>query len=115
MSGELLLRWREADDRSGHWRTLQAVDGQNLGFFETGRYLVVKPFAGAQFYIDDEPLPDDRMDRECWLWEPGFYAGEVTAELAGADGACLATYLLDVAPDLRKLGREVFATMVGEL
>jgi hypothetical protein len=39
----------------------------------------------------------------------------VTAELTGLDGGTLATYLLDVAPDPRKLRREVFATMLRDL
>ena len=51
----------------------------------------------------------------CWLWEPGFYAGEVTAELLDEAGHQSALYLLDVAPDASKLGRDVFQTMLDDL
>ena len=46
---------------------------------------------------------------------PRFFAGEVTAELVSADGTESVLFLLDVAPDANKLGRESFAQMVDEL
>ena len=46
---------------------------------------------------------------------PGFYAGQVRAELLGPDDRVRATYLLDVSPHRDKLGREVFQDMVDQI
>jgi hypothetical protein len=115
MSTELQVRWRDADDPCGLWSALLPLDGENGGFFERGRYLLAKPSAGTAFYIDDERIPDHADNCDCWDWAPGFFAGEVTAELTAPDGATLATYLLDVAPDPSKLGRDVFRMMIHDL
>jgi len=48
-------------------------------------------------------------------WEPGFYAGEVTAELVSASGRTIERYLLDVSPSKAKLGRELFRSMINEI
>jgi len=112
---DIVILWRVADDLSASWIPLSSANAQNTGFLETRRYLVSKPFETAQFYIDDEALSDDLANRACWIWEPGFFAGEVTAELTNADGKAIATYLLDVAPDPSKLGREVFFSMLRDL
>ena len=114
MSG-VLVRWKDADDSPGSWLPLHPVEAQNTGFFEARRYVLSKPSENARLYIDDEPLSDDPANRDCWLWEPGFFAGEVTAELTDANGDTIATYLLDVAPDPSKLGREVFSAMLRDL
>jgi hypothetical protein len=68
-----------------------------------------------EFIVDDEPLQPDRKNNTCWSWQPGFYAGEVTAVLVHPHGEVVALYLLDVAPDPAKLGRDVFRQMVDEL
>jgi hypothetical protein len=49
------------------------------------------------------------------MWKPGFYAGEVTAELSHAGDAAGFVWLLDVSPDPNKLGRDTFKEMVDEL
>ena len=46
---------------------------------------------------------------------PGFYAGQVRAELIGPDGRVRAIYLLDVSPDPDKLGRDLFQDMLDQI
>jgi hypothetical protein len=115
MSEALRIQWRDAVDSSGPWRTLHRFDVPNEGFVEARRYLLSKPVPNVAFHVDDEPLSDDTENQNCWSWAPGFYAGEVTAELTAPDGSALGTFLLDVAPDPAKLGRDVFAAMLRDL
>jgi hypothetical protein len=87
------------------------------GFRERGRYrFVPPPIEGAVLYVDEAPLElVDHVGRACWLWEPGFFAGQVVAELVGRSGKLLAEYRFDVAPDDSKLGADVFGQMLDEL
>ena len=62
--------------------------------------------------MDDEPIAGDARG---WVWTPGFYAGEVTAQLIDEAGRTVAEYLLDVAPDDRKLGRDRFRELLSEV
>ncbi len=96
---------------------LEPAPSSNPGFRERCRAVIAKPAGGEwTFRVDDEPLGSDRIDGESvWVWEPGFFSGEVTAELVGSDGRVHATYLLDVSPDPGKLGRERFEDMVDEI
>lgn len=92
-------------------------DQTTEGFSELGTYQIHVPpeLPSAGFLVDEERLPEELIDgRRCWVWRPGFYAGQVRAELRSADQA-LASYILDVSPDPAKLGRERFAAMVEEL
>jgi len=109
------IRWRLDSDALNDWRVLHPAPAENLGFAETRHYLFQKPQADCSLYVDDEPLPDHPSKPSCWVWEPRFFAGEVTAEIVMADGTNPILFLLDVAPDVNKLGREVFAQMVNEL
>ena len=85
----------------------------NGGFHELSEARIHVPETGSwTFRVDDEPLD---VDHGTWVWRPGFYAGEVTAELVAADGATVATYLLDVAPDDRNMGRERFQDLLDEI
>ena len=82
------------------------------GFRERGKYRIRKQAEGDRLLIDDEAVETD--DGE-WLWMPGFYAGQVRAELLGPDDRVRATYLLDVSPHPDKLGRNVFQDMVNQI
>jgi hypothetical protein len=93
---------------------LEAPD-QNDGFTENGCYLFRKPAGQWAFHVDDEPLQDDAARPSCWVWKPGFYAGEVTAELTSSEGRRAALFLLDVSPDASKLGRDEIEAMVRDL
>jgi hypothetical protein len=109
------LPWRAHGESSDQWSALRLAPAENRGFVETQRYVFEKPGAGWSLHVDDEPLADDPEDHCCWMWEPGFFAGEVTAELLDRDGKRAGLFLLDVAPDPSKIGREIFARMVGDL
>ena len=108
------LRWRDDGVEGGAWSTLFPAPAENLGFIEGRNYAFEKPPTGGSFFIDDEPLQGN-PDGSCWRWEPGFFAGEVTAALIALDGSTSALFLLDVAPDPTKLGRDVFRQMIDEL
>lgn len=110
-----LLRWRAEGVTEDEWLALRLAPEENRGFFEARRYLFEKPDTGWSLHVDDEPLRDDTTESSRWAWEPGFFAGEVTAELVRPDGTRAALYLLDVAPDPSKVGRDIFAGMIDEL
>ncbi len=109
------VRWCSVGGTLSDWRTLHSAPAENHGFSEAEHYLFQPPCAGCSLYVDDEPLPVYPANPSCWIWEPRFFAGEVTAELVGANGTGSVLFLLDVAPDASKMGREVFSRMVDEL
>lgn len=89
-----------------------AVGAASVGFMElrTYRFGVL---ADCDFYIDDVRLETIVHEGELfWSWTPGFFAGEVVAELVDLQGRLKASYRLDVAPDPAKLGSESFAEML---
>jgi hypothetical protein len=110
-----IVCWRSCDPVGTGWRELGPLPADNTGFHESRSYEFLKPELGWSFLVDDEPLSDSPSARDAWTWEPGFFAGEVTAELIRPDGSPAARYLLDVSPDPAKLGREVFSSMVAQL
>ena len=71
------------------------------GFRELGKYCIRKPVGTDRLLIDDEAVETDNGE---WVWSPGFYAGQVRAEMLGPDGRVRATYLLDVSPNPDKFG-----------
>lgn len=84
----------------------------SVGFREGTRYGIRKPTASDRFLIDDQDLESTAGH---WVWEPGFYAGLVHAELLSDDDRVRATYLLDVSPHPDKLGRDSFQVMLDEI
>lgn len=92
----------------------------NGGFSERGETVFIA-FApkdrGLRLFVDDERLEagETADGAVCWKWAPGFFAGEVRARLADANGKTLETYRLDVGPDPAKLGTEVFRRMVEDI
>ena len=110
-----VLRWQEVGAAPEKWQPLHPAPSENRGFTERGRYAFEEPGAGWLLRVDDEPLGHAAGEPAHWLWEPGFYAGEVTAELVGPGANDRALFLLDVAPDASKLGRDVFRRMLDEL
>ncbi|HET6432553.1 DUF2357 domain-containing protein [Dyella sp.] len=86
------------------------------GFTERGRYYFLGAPSDAQLFIDDEALrPTLHEGETAFLWEPGFFAGNVVAELADGSGNVASTFLLDVSPSQHKLGRVQFDQMIDEL
>ena len=92
------------------WRI--CPDDVASGFREAGKYRIRKTAEADRLLIDDEVLETDGGD---WVWSPGFYAGQVRAELLGPKGRVRATYLIDVSPDPNKLGRELFQAMLDRI
>ena len=105
------LRWR-TESGGVEWLTALTAPVQNGGFTECGRYLFQIPGPVSSMFIDDEPL---RVVDGCWVWEPGFYAGEVTAVLQESPEARPSLFLFDVAPNPEKAGREEFRLMLDDL
>jgi hypothetical protein len=105
--------WHAEGDAFDVARPLYAAPAKNTGFSEARRYLFRKPGTGFELRIDDERLEDDPA-APCWSWRPGFYAGEVAAELLHS-GARVEAFHLDVSPDPGKLGADAFQQMVREL
>lgn len=102
-------------DQSGVATDLQP-DTVSLGFQERQSYHFVAAVDGACLYIDEAPAEPARAHGvHGWRWQPGFYAGQVLAELVGSAGQRLAEYRFDVTPDKGKLGADVFNTMVDDL
>jgi hypothetical protein len=118
-----IVRWRpvatQVEGEAEVWRELQPAPAENRGFAENGCYLFEKPHPHCLLHVDDEPLRDPPGGGQgaaaCWMWEPGFFAGEVTAELHSGGETPSATFLLDVAPHPGKMGRDMFARMLDEL
>ena len=114
-TGIEVVTWRDSRSVAPSFSALQEAPGDNIGFTETGRYFFRKPAGEWTFHIDDEGLREDVEDPSCWVWEPRFFAGEVTAELCRPNGRRAVLFLLDVAPDVKKLGRDDLASMVTDL
>jgi hypothetical protein len=99
-------------DDKGRPIELAPAPAVNAGFEERDATTFHIPPGGPwTLRIDDEPLSPSGNG---WLWAPGFFAGEVTARLAGPDGTAY-EYLLDVSPDREKLGRDHFARLLEEV
>ena len=88
------------------------ADDVAVGFREGGKYRIRRTAEGDRLLIDDETLQTHGSD---WVWSPGFYAGQVRAELLGPGGRARATYLLDVSPHPEKLGRDMFQAMLDRI
>ena len=84
----------------------------STGFREGARYWIEKPADSGRFLIDDQDV--ESVDGH-WLWDPGFYAGQVRAELLSADDRVRAIYLLDVSPHPDKLGQDSFQIMLDQI
>lgn len=65
-------------------------------------------------YVDEKrlvPLPRDNA----WLWDSGFCIGTVRLELTSLQGDVLATVLLDIASDDKKLGTQDLRQLLDDL
>jgi hypothetical protein len=110
-----VIRWCDLHAAEPQWRELEPAPAENLGFSERGEYAFEGPGTGWSFRIDDEPIAVGHAGTPRLSWMPGFFAGEVTAELVGPTPHDHVAFLLDVAPDASKVGREVFSAMLAEL
>ena len=105
MSTTLSVFQRQEDD----WFEFgQLLQGKTLGGFEERRaYRFRVDSPDSHLYIDDAPLDMDPQ-RQYWHWTPGFYAGEVVAELERSGQREPLRFLLDVEPAAHKSGREQY-------
>lgn len=87
------------------------------GFNEQGTYhFEIGNNETCRFYIDEVLSDIVVLDgSQTWVWRPGFYAGEVAAELVDSDGIRIAYYRLDVSPHSQKLGQDTFNRMIDEI
>lgn len=91
-------------------------DSCSSGFRETGVYEFQLLPEGAVLYIDEARVEQIATATGPALrWTPGFYAGEVSAEVVDRNGNLLAVYRLDVAPDERKMGAELYQQMMTQI
>ena len=87
----------------------------NRGFTELREVTFRGPTAPkCRLLIDDEPLSRVGPGNE-WVWMPGFYAGEVRAELLDHNSRTLGIWRLDVSSDPAKAGRQLFAEMINAI
>lgn len=107
------LVWRPATGEQA-WRPVREAPALTTGFTEGVAVEFRATVHADTLLIDDEPLGLLPEDDRVWTWCPGFFAGEVRAELVRADRV-LATFALDVTPSPGKLGRDTFRQMVDEL
>lgn len=68
---------------------------------------------GLRLLVDDAPLDPEGAGE--WRWKPGFYAGLVFAELLTPEGRARGRWRLDVSPDPKKLGEDLWAHLVDEI
>jgi hypothetical protein len=112
-----LAAWTISAQGSSSREPLAPFPARNSGFEEVSTVHIKKPSDGGfSLLVDDEILPvKESFDGLVWEWTPGFYAGEVTAELVKPNDEVIATYILDVSPDSKKLGAAVFQSMIDEV
>ena len=84
------------------------------GFREGSEYLLRVPASGFTFFVDDAPLALDPA-AQYWRWSPGFFAGEVVAEMEISVGRGPIRYFLDVEPAPAKTGREQYLEYIEEI
>lgn len=74
---------------------------------EAQSYLIQVPDRNARLYADDALLEMDDSG-EHWVWQPGFFAGEMIFELELPDLASALRFKVDISPAKHKTGREQF-------
>lgn len=121
---ETPLWWHHAGDEAFAGQAVRlTVQRSNSGFAERQKVVFfLDPNAseaaedrGFRLLIDDEPLATVNDVPNRWEWQPGFYAGEVRAELLDRLGRSLGVWRLDVSPDPSKVGREIYEAMLKEI
>lgn len=115
---ELIIR----NDTTGEaWKVWpQPEPATSGGLQETGSYMFelhAMESETAELLIDERPLEALRAlspNTARWRWQPGFQAGTVEAEIR-LPGSNPRRFEIIIDPDLRKLTREDFNTMVREI
>lgn len=84
------------------------------GFHERGVYLFRIPSSECRLFVDDAQLSSGGTGGY-WLWEPGFYAGEVDLELESPEYSEPLRYKVDVAPAPHKSGRQQYLDYIEDI
>lgn len=105
-----MLRIRDTEGKS--WGVPN--DGTATGFVEGGTYVIHLDGPGTVILVDDVPL-EQPHGHKAFLWRPGFYAGQVIAEVLDDQQQIRGSYTLDVGPSPEKLGGPQFLSMVREI
>lgn len=106
--------WIDGNRGSDPCAVLDQANQPVTGFSELCRYLIECPqaFPNAQLYADDARL--QKIDGY-WLWQPGFYAGEVDLELVVNDEGISTNWRVDVSNDPSKSGKEAWQQFIQDI
>ena len=106
--------WLEGKEGSDPCAVLDQSNQPVTGFSELCRYRIECPqsWPDAQLYADDARL--HKMDGY-WIWQPGFYAGEVDLELAEDDKGTSISWRVDVSNDPLKSGKEAWQQFIQDI
>lgn len=88
--------------------------GAAAGFVEGETYIVHVDRIDARILIDDVPL-ERQLGQNAFIWRPGFYAGQVIAEVLDDQERVLGSCVLDIGPSPGKIGGPQFQHMVMEI
>ncbi|HBL6941910.1 TPA: DUF2357 domain-containing protein [Morganella morganii] len=109
------LRVWEEEDRSAAPTAVLDIANQPIeGFSEQRRYLIECPedLQSSQLYVDDVCL---QKIPGYWMWQPGFYAGEVDLELILSDQTTIISWRVDVSNDPDKSGRQSWQQFIQDI
>lgn len=106
--------WLEENIASTPCAVLDQTNQTVTGFSELGRYFIERPqeHANAQMYADDACL---QKIADFWIWQPGFYAGEVDLELVLDNIGVSMSWRVDVSNDPLKSGKETWQQFIRDI
>ena len=120
---DISLSWHlEGDEESASQPRRLNLERANYGFAERQKAVIAldqDPYELAKgreyrLLIDDEEIDPVGGAPNRWVWRPGFYAGEVRAELRD-ERKELGVWRLDVSPDEQKAGHDIFKNMLNDI
>lgn len=109
------LRVWEEDNRNADPIAVMDIANQPIkGFSERCKYLIECPeeLQSAQLYVDDACL---QKIAGYWVWQPGFYAGEVDLELVLNDQITSISWRVDVSNDPDKSGKQAWQQFIQDI
>ncbi|ANG64883.1 hypothetical protein A8C75_21965 [Marinobacterium aestuarii] len=89
-------------------------DGCLYGLHEGRSYRIRIDQSDAQLFVDDAPLSKDPTGLY-WCWEPGFFAGEVVAELELPGQRDPWRFRLEVSPHQNKTGKAQYLEYIEQI
>lgn len=106
--------WEEGNRSAAPTALLDTANQPIRGFSERCKYFIECPedLQSAQLYVDDARL---QKIPGYWVWQPGFYAGEVDLELVLSDQATIISWRVDVSNDPDKSGKQVWQQFIQDI